>query len=162
MIHFGSINQCTKGVSTLSLFTFLWQIYTEIRSSSVIAAKFTTFLQSAFCTAVLNIRMYNFWSIEKYRNPPTEWVTNDPKLFPTIQCHAGPYTPSNSCNISTHATEFIDQSFTKTFKDSIKFWITPKIIFNAKVNHVYMIFFMRRQKWLYIDFASIINITSKL
>ena len=35
--------------------------------------------------------------MEKYINPPTEWVTKDPKLVPTIQCHAGPYTPSNSC-----------------------------------------------------------------
>ena len=57
--------------------------------------------QSALCTVVLNKRIYNFWSIEKYRNPPTECVTNDPKLVPTIQCQAGPYIPSNSCRETT-------------------------------------------------------------
>lgn len=55
--------------------------------------------QSALCTVVLNKRIYILWSIEKYINPPTECVTNDPKLIPTMQCHAGPYTPSNSCKI---------------------------------------------------------------
>lgn len=30
-------------------------------------------------------------------NPPGEWVTKDPKLVPATQCHAGPYTESNSC-----------------------------------------------------------------
>lgn len=28
--------------------------------------------------------------------PPGEWVTNDPKLFPTMQCHTRPYNESNS------------------------------------------------------------------
>jgi len=35
--------------------------------------------------------------MEKYRNPPTECVTKDPKLDPTMQCQAGPYVLSNSC-----------------------------------------------------------------
>lgn len=69
-------------------------------------AEFIHLLQAAFCTAVLNKRMYNFLSMEKYRNPPTEWVTKDPKLVPTIQCHAGPYTPSNSCKNHNHPTKF--------------------------------------------------------
>lgn len=30
-------------------------------------------------------------SIEKYKKPPTEWVTYEPKLAPTMQCQAGPY-----------------------------------------------------------------------
>ena len=48
-------------------------------------------------TSVLKRRKESL-SMEKYTNPPDEWVTNDPKLFPTMQCHAGPYNASNSCN----------------------------------------------------------------
>ena len=36
-------------------------------------------------------------SKEKYKNPPLACVTNDPKLFPAMQCQAGPYNASNSC-----------------------------------------------------------------
>lgn len=73
--------------------------------------------QSAFCTVVLNKRMYSLWSMEKYRNPPTECVTNDPKLVPTIQCQAGPYTPSNSWKITTPNNNY--------------YWIHPKINQNS-------------------------------
>lgn len=40
-------------------------------------------------TAVLK-RRTDTLSIEKYKKPPGECVTNDPKLLPTMQCQAGP------------------------------------------------------------------------
>jgi hypothetical protein len=40
-------------------------------------------------TAVLKRRIWTL-SMEKYKKPPTEWVTYEPKLVPTMQCQAGP------------------------------------------------------------------------